>query len=273
VPGERGEPEQNLIRLYLIDLGRYALLTKDDEVRLARTIEAGQAAQAKLQAPNPSLTPAQCRELRRIVESGHDAQRTFVQSNLRLVVSIAKRYRASGLPLLDLIQEGNLGLMHAVEKFDWRRGFKFSTYATWWIRQAITRGIANTGRTIRLPVHAGDALARLDKARARLQTELGRWPTRAELGAELGLSEDQVAGALRLGTEPLSLSEALSDDSDATRADVVEDRSAPSPLEMAVTALLQEEMATLLAVWPSSGIPPWARRSSSSSAERLVGSA
>jgi DNA-directed RNA polymerase sigma subunit (sigma70/sigma32) len=145
--------EEDLVRLYLTDIGQYPLLTKDDEVRLAQAIEAGVAARTEVENTKAKdLTAARKRELRRAVRAGDDAQRTFVQSNLRLVVSIAKKYQASGLPLLDLIQEGNLGLMHAVEKFDWRKGFKFSTYATWWIRQAITRGIANTGRTIRLPV-------------------------------------------------------------------------------------------------------------------------
>src|SRR5438876_7882590 len=151
--------EEDLVRLYLTDIGQYPLLTKDDEVRLAQAIEGGNEARQNLERGGKDLTPARKRELRRQARDGEDAERTFVQSNLRLVVSIAKKYQASGLPLLDLIQEGNLGLMHAVEKFDWRKGFKFSTYATWWIRQAITRGIANTGRTIRLPVHAGDTLA------------------------------------------------------------------------------------------------------------------
>ena len=167
--------EEDLVRLYLSDIGQYTLLTKDDEVRLAKQIEAGKTAQTEMAANDgKGLTPAKKRELRNLVRDGETAERQFVQSNLRLVVSIAKKYQASGLPLLDLIQEGNLGLMHAVEKFDWRKGFKFSTYATWWIRQAITRGIANTGRTIRLPVHAGDTLARLQKARSRLELKYGR---------------------------------------------------------------------------------------------------
>src|SRR5205807_6798876 len=143
--------EEDLVRLYLTDIGQYPLLTKDDEVRLAQQIEGGNAAREELRQGGKKLTPAKRRELRRVGREGESAQRTFVQSNLRLVVSIAKKYQASGLPLLDLIQEGHLGRMTAVEKFDWRKGFKFSTYATWWIRQAITRGIANTGRTIRLP--------------------------------------------------------------------------------------------------------------------------
>ncbi len=201
--------EEDLVRLYLTDIGQYPLLTKDDEVRLAQTIEGGRDAELELAAKVKELTPAKRRELKRKIQTGEQAQQTFVQSNLRLVVSIAKKYQASGLPLLDLIQEGNLGLMHAVEKFDWRKGFKFSTYATWWIRQAITRGIANTGRTIRLPVHAGDTLARVQKAQARLELKLGRPATLAELGAEVEMPEDKLIEALRFRAEPLSLSEPL----------------------------------------------------------------
>jgi RNA polymerase sigma factor (sigma-70 family) len=221
--------DEDLVRLYLTDIGQYPLLTKDDEVRLAQAIEAGREAEEELAKAPKGLTAAKKRELRRGVIGGEQAQQTFVQSNLRLVVSIAKKYQASGLPLLDLIQEGNLGLMHAVEKFDWRKGFKFSTYATWWIRQAITRGIANTGRTIRLPVHAGDTLARVQKAQARLELKLGRPATLVELGIEVEMPEDKLVEALRFRAEPLSLSEPLREDGDAELGDVVEDRSAVSP--------------------------------------------
>ncbi|MGH9104412.1 MAG: sigma-70 family RNA polymerase sigma factor, partial [Acidimicrobiales bacterium] len=200
------QPEEDLVRLYLNDIGKHSLLTKDDEARLAQTIEAGRAARTEMVA-NKALTGPRKRELRRAVRAGDEAAETFVKANLRLVVSIAKKYQAAELPLLDLVQEGNLGLMHAVEKFDWRKGFKFSTYATWWIRQAITRGIANTGRTVRLPVHAGDLLTRVTKARGRLEGQLGRRPTSAELANDLELEEEKVIEILRHAAEPLSLSE------------------------------------------------------------------
>ena len=237
--------EEDLVRLYLTDIGQYTLLTKDDEVDLAQKIEAGIEAREDL-ATGRSPSSRRRIELRRLVAEGEAAERQFVQSNLRLVVSIAKKYQASGLPLLDLVQEGNLGLMHAVEKFDWRKGFKFSTYATWWIRQAITRGIANTGRTIRLPVHAGDTLTRLQKARARLELRYGRPATLSELAAEVEMPEQKVTEALRFAAEPLSLSEPLREDGDAELGDVVEDRSAESPFEVAATALLPEEIRRLL---------------------------
>ena len=239
--------DEDLVRLYLTDIGQYPLLSKDDEVRLAQDIETGFNAEKELSQKGKELTPAKKRELKRALRHGEAAQQAFVQSNLRLVVSIAKKYQASGLPLLDLIQEGNLGLMHAVEKFDWRKGFKFSTYATWWIRQAITRGIANTGRTIRLPVHAGDTLTRVQKAQARLELKLGRPPSLIELGNEVELPEDKLIEALRFRSEPLSLSEPLREDGDAELGDVVEDRAAESPFEVAATALLPSEISRLLA--------------------------
>jgi RNA polymerase sigma factor (sigma-70 family) len=241
----RERDDEDLVRIYLADIGRYDLLTKDDEARLSQAYEAGIEARAELDA-GTTLTAARKRDLRRLVKAGEDAERTFVQANLRLVVSIAKKYQASGLPLLDLVQEGNLGLMHAVEKFDWRKGFKFSTYATWWIRQAITRGIANTGRTIRLPVHAGDTLSRLQKARTRLELLHGRPPTIRELAEECELPYEKVSEALRYGADPVSLSEPLREDGDAELEDVVADPSAISPYDAAVDALLPREIERLL---------------------------
>jgi RNA polymerase sigma factor (sigma-70 family) len=238
--------EEDLVRLYLRDIGKHALLTKDDEVRLGKAIESGMAARVEL-IETKGVTPARKRQLRQAVREGEEATQIFIKANLRLVVSIAKKYQASELPLLDLVQEGNLGLIHAVEKFDYRKGFKFSTYATWWIRQAITRGIANTGRTIRLPVHAGDQLARLKKARANLELQLGRRPTVTELADELEMPERQVIEILRYASEPLSLSDPLREDSDAELGDIVEDRSAVSPFEAAAEALLPAEMERLLA--------------------------
>jgi RNA polymerase primary sigma factor len=231
----------------LNDVGKYALLTKADEIELAQTVEAGRVARAELTA-GQQLTPSRQRELRRLVRHGEEATETFVKANLRLVVSIAKRYQAAEIPLLDLVQEGNLGLIHAVEKFDWRKGFKFSTYATWWIRQAITRGIANTGRTVRLPVHAGDRLNRITKARARLENKLGRRPTIAELAEDLDLEESKVVEIVRHAGEPMSLSEPLRADSDGELGDIVEDHSAVSPFDAAAASLLTGEVAKLLMV-------------------------
>ncbi len=232
--------------MYLKDIGQYALLTKDDEARLAQAMEAGREARTELEESGKSVSPARKRELRRLIREGEDAERTFVQSNLRLVVSIAKKYQASGMPLLDLVQEGNLGLMHAVEKFDWRKGFKFSTYATWWIRQALTRGIANTGRTIRLPVHAGDTMNRVQKARTRLETSLGRPATLAELAADLEMPEAKVTETLLFAADTLSLSTPLREDGDAELGDVVPDRGAVTPFEAASVALLPAEIGRLL---------------------------
>jgi RNA polymerase sigma factor (sigma-70 family) len=240
-------PELDLVRLYLNDVGKYALLSKSDEVRLAQTVEAGRDARVQLFGSEP-LTPARQRELRRLVRHGEEATETFVEANLRLVVSIAKRYQAAELPLLDLVQEGNLGLIHAVEKYDWRKGFKFSTYATWWIRQAITRGIANTGRTVRLPIHAGELLKAVSVARVRLEAKLGRRPTVAEIAEDLGLDRDKVVEIFAHLAQPISLSEPLRTDSDAELGDFVEDHSALSPFEAAAASLLAGQIAKLLVV-------------------------
>jgi RNA polymerase sigma factor (sigma-70 family) len=246
VPIKRAaQPEEDLVRLYLNDIGKYALLTKDAEARLAQAVEAGRQARGEL-AGAEGISPSRQRELRRLIRDGDQATETFVKANLRLVVSIAKKYQAAGLPLLDLVQEGNLGLIHAVEKFDWRKGFKFSTYATWWIRQAITRGMANSGRTVRLPVHAGDLLNRTIKARGRLEGQLGRRPTIAELAADLEVPEERVTDILRHVAEPLSLSEPLRDDGDAELGDVVADQAAVSPFDAAAVALLRDEVDKML---------------------------
>jgi RNA polymerase sigma factor (sigma-70 family) len=242
---QSGQPEEDLVRLYLNDIGKHALLTKDDEARLARVAEIGREARAELLGTN-AATPARKRELLRLTRDGDEATETFVKANLRLVVSIAKKYQAAELPLLDLVQEGNLGLIHAVEKFDWRKGFKFSTYATWWIRQAITRGIANTGRTVRLPVHAGDLLTRVTKARGRLEGQLGRRPSIPELAADLDLGEEKVTEILRHAAEPLSLSQPVREDGDAEFGDLVEDRAAVSPFDAAAAALLMGEVDKML---------------------------
>ena len=248
MPTKRVAPsDEDLIRLYLNDVGKHGLLTKDDEVRLAQAVEEGRKARAEL-ATDGGIEASRRRQLSRLVREGDEATESFVTANLRLVVSIAKKYQAADLPLLDLVQEGNLGLIHAVEKFDWRKGFKFSTYATWWIRQAISRGIANSGRTVRLPVHAGDLLNRVIKARGRLEGHLGRRPTAAELAADLGVEETKVTEILRHISEPMSLSEPLRSDGDAELGDFVEDHSAVSPFEAAAAALLSNEVAKMLLV-------------------------
>jgi RNA polymerase sigma factor (sigma-70 family) len=237
----------DLVPLYLEDAGRYALLSKDDEALLAQHIEAGTEARRQLADRRVAVSSAKRRSLRRVAREGEEAHAAFVVANLRLVVSIAKKYQWSGLPLLDLIQDGNLGLIHAVGKFDWRKGFKFSTYATWWIRQSIARGIANTGRTIRLPVYVSDNLLRLHQARASLEARFGRPATVAELATELGMTHAKVSETLRIAAEPLSLSRPMSEDSDLELADLVADRSAVSPFDAAATALLPAQIAKLLA--------------------------
>jgi len=233
------------LNLYLRQAGQYDLLSKSDEQALARRIEDGVVAQRQLEAAE-ALAPGQRKALRRAVRSGHEAHRSFVEANLRLVVSIAKRYQRSGVPLLDLIQEGNLGLIHAVDKFEWRRGFKFSTYATWWIRQSISRGIANTGRTVRLPIHVADRLAHLQNARLELEARLGRRASITELADELEVSPSKVSETLQIATEPMSLSQPVGEDGDAEIGDLVADRSAVSPFEATVSALLPRDAARVL---------------------------
>ncbi len=241
----REAAEQDLVRLYLDEIGRYPLLDKDDEVHLARAIEEGRQAAALLDT-SPSLPSAKRRDLRRLVRDGQRAGQSFVNSNLRLVVSIAKRYQSTDMPLLDLIQEGNLGLIHAVEKFDWRKGFKFSTYATWWIRQAIGRGIDNSSRTIRLPVHAGDQVRRLLRIRGHLEGEIGRTPTVEELAEAMQLSVETVGELLRHATDPVSLDTPVGADGDTELGEIVADINSATPFEVVAQSLMGEEIDKLL---------------------------
>jgi RNA polymerase sigma factor (sigma-70 family) len=230
---------EDTVRLYLDEIGRYPLLTKDDEARLAQEIEAGRDARAALQEASGSLGRAERRQLERTARRGEQAWRTFVQSNLRLVVSIARKYQSSGLPLLDLVQEGNLGLMHAVDKFDWRKGFKFSTYATWWIRQSIQRGVANTAKVVRLPVQAEDELVRLRRAWAAHLETTGGPPSREALSEESGLSLRRVDDLMPHLSGVASLDQPVDEEGETFLVDLVADRSADAPDD----ALLQEVLA------------------------------
>jgi len=237
--------DSDLLALYLADIGRYPLLSAADEVRLAQEIELGQAARVALEE-RTDLTPKERRDLRRSVRSGEEAWQTFVQSNLRLVVAIAKKYHSSGVALLDLIQEGNLGLMRAVGKFDWHMGFKFSTYASWWIRESIERGIGTTRSTIRLPRQVGDQVKRMQRTQMRLETELGRHATTDEIATELGVSQDRVEELMRFATPPLSLSTPIGSE-DRTLADMLASETSESPGEVAVSGVMSETVEKLLA--------------------------
>src|ERR687891_200250 len=235
---------EDLVRQYLREIGQYPLLNDIQEVELAKAIEDGEKALEKLEK-SKRLSDKQRRELERTVRAGRAAKRRFIQSNLRLVVSIAKKYSAAGLPLLDLIQEGNLGLMRAVEKFDYQRGFKFSTYATWWIRQAITRAIADKARTIRIPVHMVETISQMQTAETNLTKRLGRKPTDDELSHESGLSVQKLREARKVAPEPVSIFEPVGDDN-AMLGDFIEDIEASAPFELIASKLNIENLAFVL---------------------------
>ncbi len=233
--------------MYLDEIGKHPLLTPQGEQALARTIAQGRAAGERLTQLNGSATAADRRELRKQVRAGKDASDLFVNSNLRLVVSVAKRYQSSGVPLLDLIQEGNLGLIRAVEKFDAEKGFRFSTYAVWWIRQFISRGIAASRSSVRLPSRANDELLRLREMTTMLEQTHGRAPRPDELAEAAGLSEERVNELLRVSADPVSLSGAVGDDG-AELGDFVEDPTARAAVEEATSHLLPDEFDRMLSV-------------------------
>ncbi|HEX2700580.1 MAG TPA: sigma-70 family RNA polymerase sigma factor [Acidimicrobiales bacterium] len=237
--------EEDGVRLYLNDIARHPLLTRADEAHLAGLIKLGREAAAELESGSEAAEQNRV-ELLGVVKAGEDAASKFVKSNLRLVVSIAKGYRASGLPLLDLIQEGNMGLIRAVERFDASRGFKFSTYATWWVRQAITRGIANTSRTIRLPVHAVDQLLRLRKAVAAYEMTHGRPPAPCELIDALTMPLSKIEELLPYLVDPVSLSEPRGDTGDTELGELVVDAAALPPDQSVLAAMLPAQVAALL---------------------------
>ncbi|MCI2156772.1 MAG: RNA polymerase sigma factor, partial [Olsenella sp.] len=233
------------VRMYLKEIGKVDLLTADEEVHLAMKIEAGTEASEKLEAAENGeieLTRAEQRRLMRIEQVGLDAKQQLISANLRLVVSIAKRYVGRGMLFLDLIQEGNLGLIRAVEKFDYTKGFKFSTYATWWIRQAITRAIADQARTIRIPVHMVETINKLIRVQRQLLQDLGRDPTPEEIGAEIGMSPDRVREIQKISQEPVSLETPIGEEEDSQLGDFIEDSTAVAPPEAASDSMLREQL-------------------------------
>jgi RNA polymerase primary sigma factor len=233
------------VQLYLQEIGRVPLLTAEEEVDLAKRLEAGLVAGAQLDAPG-ALSPEQRAVLLRLARDGVRAKRRLVEANLRLVVSIAKRYAGRGMHFLDVVQEGNLGLIRAVEKFDHRRGYKFSTYATWWIRQAITRSIADQARTIRIPVHMVETMNRCLRVQRQLAQTLGRDPTAEEIGREADLAPEKVRDIQRMAQEPLSLQTPVGEEDDASLGDFIEDTDAVVPAEAASLVLMREQIATVL---------------------------
>jgi RNA polymerase primary sigma factor len=233
------------VRMYLNDIGRYRLLTAQDEVELSMQLEAGNRAAAQIEKLE-ELNPEDKAILQATVRRGEAAQRRLVESNLRLVVSIARRYVGRGMALLDLIQEGNLGLMRAVERFDYRRGFRFSTYATWWIRQSITRAIADQGRTIRMPIHIVDTVNKLTRAQRDMAQALGREPTVEELAIELDLTTERLVELTRIAQDTISLETPVGEEDDSTLGDFVEDTDAEVPADAATFRLLQENLALAL---------------------------
>jgi RNA polymerase primary sigma factor len=242
--GGRRTATSDLVRIYLREIGRVPLLTAEDEVELAKSIEAGLFAEEKLGGGIPMLG-AGYGDLELLAGEGVRAKQRLIEANLRLVVSIAKRYIGRGLVFLDLIQEGNLGLIRAVEKFDYTRGYKFSTYATWWIRQAITRAIADQARTIRVPVHMVETINKLARVQRQLHQELGREASTEEIAAEMGLEPERVAEIQRIAQEPVSLQSPIGEE-ESDLGDFIEDADAVVPMEAAAFIMLQDQLERVL---------------------------
>lgn len=238
-------PSSDLFRQYLREIGRIPLLTAAEEVELARRVEAGLFAEEKL-GNTPDLDSELALDLDRLVVMGRVAKRRLIEANLRLVVSVAKRYVGRGLTMLDLVQEGNLGLIRAVEKFDYARGYKFSTYATWWIRQAMSRALADQARTIRVPVHVVELINRVIRVQRRMLQERGYEPTPEEVAAHLELPGERVTEVLRLAQEPVSLHAPVGEEDDVALGDLIEDGDAASPVESAAFLLLREHLDAVL---------------------------
>ena len=239
------------VRAYLKEIGRVSLLSPELEVLCARKIEAGQEAAAELAAHRASgtyegLTFEERRAAERAIHEGSEAKDLLIEANLRLVVSIAKRYRNRGMAFLDLIQEGNLGLMRAVEKFDYRRGFKFSTYATWWIRQAITRAVADQARTIRIPVHMVETINKIVRTQRQLSQELGREPTVEEISLRTQFAVERVRELQRISQDTISLEQPISEEEDFSLSDLIEDHTAEVPVDAATRMLLNEAVKRAL---------------------------
>ena len=239
----KGVTVEDAVSLYLKEISRTPLLTAQEEKDLAAQLERGRFASSELQE---GTEQDQHTSLLRQIQEGEQARQKIIEANFRLVVSIAKHYTGRGVSFLDLIQEGNIGLIRAVEKFDYHRGFKFSTYATWWIRQAITRAIADQGRTIRVPVHMCERINKVTRASRRLAQGLGRDPSVEELAKEMDTEPSKVEGIMRVAQNPLSLEMPVGDDNDGHLGDFIEDTSAPLPLESATRQLLHDEVSNIL---------------------------
>jgi RNA polymerase primary sigma factor len=236
----------DVVGLYLKEAGRVPLLTAEEEVALAKRMEMGQLAAAQLREMRNGLSEDEQAELQALIDDGQAAQEYLVRANSRLVISVAKKYVGRGVHFLDLIQEGNIGLIRAARKFEYQRGHKFSTYATWWIRQAVSRAVADQGRTIRVPVHMGDQINKLRRISTHLTQELGREPTTEELAEAMETTPDKITNLIEISRRPISLETPIEEDADSEFGDFIEDKSSPRPTEVVTQTLLREHLQQVL---------------------------